>query len=197
LRKKINRTAFSKTRRRLEASPINAMSLGGRHVDALEALMILWLVLLILLALTVADQGPVGIAIRRWLVEAPARHLSRMTAGQTVGLCLVVTLGVAAIVLFEADGARMFAMAAPDMIAWALMFDVTVIFDLVVLAISLRAVAGWRGLMRQREFATRVVSTVLGRIRRRARSRGGRLGKPRPPRSPSDDAEPEPGFAFA
>ena len=109
----------------------------------------------------------------------------------------ILTLGVAAIVLFEADGARMFAMAAPDMIAWALMFDVTVIFDLVVLAISLPAVAGWRGLMQQREFATRVVSTVLRRIRRRARSRGGRLGKPSPPRSPSDDSEPEPGFAFA
>ncbi|GEM_PF-445420 len=173
------------------------MSQGGRHVDALEALVILWLFLLIVLALTVADQGPVGIALMRWLVEAPARHLSRLTAGQAAGLCLVVVLGVVAIVLFEADGARMFALAAPDMIAWALMFDVTVIFDLVVLAISLRAVAGWRGLMQQREFATRVVSTVLRRIRRRARSRGGRLGKPGPPRSPSDDAEPEPGFAFA
>lgn len=173
------------------------MSLGGRHVGALKALVILWLVLLIVLALTVADQGPVGITLRRWLVETPARRLSRLTAGQTAGLCLIVVLGVAAIVLFEADGARMFAMAAPDMIAWALMFDVTVIFDLFVLAISLRAVAGWRGLMQQREFATRFVSTVLRPIRRRAQSRGGRFGKPRPPRSPSDDAEPEPGFAFA
>lgn len=173
------------------------MSQGGRHVDALEALVILWLFLLIVLALTVADQGPVGIALRQWLVEAPARRLSRLTAGQAAGLCLVVVLGVVAIVLFEADGARMFALAAPDMIAWALMFDVTVIFDLVVIAISLRAVAGWRGLMRQRELVLSVVSTVLGRIRRRARSRGGRFGKPRPPRSPSDDAEPEPGFAFA
>ncbi|MEW6538135.1 MAG: hypothetical protein AB1448_06040 [Pseudomonadota bacterium] len=197
MRKKINRTAFSKSRSRLEASPGHAMSQGGRHVDALEALVILWLFLLIVLGLTVADQGPVGIALRQWLVEAPARRLSRLTAGQAAGLCLVVVLGVVAIVLFEADGARMFALAAPDMIAWALMFDVTVIFDLVVIAISLRAVAGWRGLMRQRELVLSVVSTVLGRIRRRARSRGGRFGKPRPPRSPSDDAEPEPGFAFA
>ena len=173
------------------------MSQSEHHVDALEVLVLLWLFLLIVLVLTIADQGPVGIALRRWLVEAPARHLSRLTAGQTVGLCLVLTLGVAAIVLFEADGARMFALAAPDMIAWALMFDVTVIFDLVVLAISLRAVAGWRGLMRQRELATRVVSTVFGRIRRGAQSRGGRTRKPRPPRSPSDDAELEPEFVFA
>ncbi|WP_421731966.1 hypothetical protein [Brevundimonas sp.] len=115
MRKKINRTAFSKSQKRLEASPGHAMSQGGRHVDALEALVFLWLFLLIVLALTVADEGPVGIALRRWLVEAPARHLSRMTAGQTAGPCLVVTLGVAAIVLFEADGARMFALAAPDM----------------------------------------------------------------------------------
>ena len=159
--------------------------------------MILWLFLLIVPALTVADQGPVGIALRRWPVEAPVRHLSRLTAGHAAGLCLVVVLSVVAIVVFEADGARMFALAEPDMIAWALMFDVTVIFDLVVIAISLRAVAGWRGLMRQRELATRVVSTVFGRIRRGAQSRGGRTRKPRPPRSPSDDAEPKPGFVFA
>ena len=47
------------------------MSQSERHVDALEVVVLLWLFLLIVLVLTIADQGPVGIALRRWLVEAP------------------------------------------------------------------------------------------------------------------------------
>lgn len=114
-----------------------------------------------------------------------------------LGLGLVVLLGVAAILLFEVEGVRLFSMAAPDMIAWVLMFDVTVIFDLVILAISLRAVAGWRGLVRQRDTALSRAGALIGRIRRGALSRGGRTRKPGAPRSPSSDGEPDPGFAFA
>lgn len=159
--------------------------------------MLLSLMLLIVLGLTVADKGPVGIALRRWLVETPARLLAPLSRGRVLGLGLVVMLGGATILLFEAEGVRLFSMAAPDMIAWVLMFDVTVMFDLVVLTLSLRAVAGWRGLIRQRDMALGLVSVLIGRIRRGARSRRGRTGKPRPPRSPSSDGEPHPGFAFA
>lgn len=159
--------------------------------------MLLSLMLLIVLGLTVADEGLVGIALRRWLVEAPARLLARLSRGRMLGLGLVVLLGVAAILLFEAEGVRLFSMAAPDMIAWVLMFDVTVIFDLVILAIGLRAVAGWRGLVRQRDMALSRAGALIGRIRRGARSRGGRTRKPGAPRSPSSDGEPDPGFAFA
>lgn len=159
--------------------------------------MLLSLMLLIVLGLTVTDEGLVGIALRRWLVEAPARLLARLSRGRMLGLGLVVLLGVAAILLFEAEGVRLFSMAAPDMIAWVLMFDVTVIFDLVILAIGLRAVAGWRGLVRQRDMALSRAGALIGRIRRGARSRGGRTRKPGAPRSPSSDGEPDPGFAFA
>lgn len=140
--------------------------------------MLLSLMLLIVLGLTVADEGPVGIALRLWLVEAPTRLLAGLTRGRMLGLGLVVLLGVAAILLFEAEGVRLFSMAAPDMIAWVLMFDVTVIFDLVILAIGLRAVAGWRGLVRQRDMALSRAGALIGRIRRGARSRGGRTRKP-------------------
>ncbi len=159
--------------------------------------MLLSLVLLILLGLTAADEGPVGIALRRWLVEATAQLLARLSRGRVLGLGLVVLLGVAAILVFEAEGVRLFSMAAPDMIAWVLMFDVTVIFDLVVLTIGLRAVAGWRGLVRQRDLALGLIRTLTTRIGRGARPRSGRTRKPRPPRSPSSDGEPNPGFAFA
>jgi len=157
---------------------------------------LLTLVLLIVLGLTTADEGPVGIALRRWLVETPARHLAGLSRGRTFGFGLVALLGVAAVLLFETEGVRLFSMAAPDMIAWVLMFDVTVIFDLVVLAISLRAVAGWRGLVRLRDRGVHLAHTLIGRIERGARARVRRVSKPKPPR-PSDDGEPDPGFTFA
>jgi hypothetical protein len=163
----------------------------------LEIQVLLSLMLLIVLGLTAADEGPVGIVLRRWLVEAPARSLARLSHGRVLGLGLVVLLGFAAILLFDAEGVRLFSMAAPDMIAWVLMFDVTAVFDLVVLAISLSAGAGWRGLVRGRDMALGLVRTLTRRIRRSARSRRGRSRKPRPPRSPSSDGEPDPSFAFA
>ncbi|WP_313552741.1 hypothetical protein [Brevundimonas sp.] len=147
--------------------------------------MLLSLMLLIVLGLTAADEGPVGTALQRWLVEAPVRLLARLSRGRVLGLGLVVLLGVAAILLFEAEGVRLFSMAAPDMIAWILMFDVTAIFDLVVLAIGLRAVAAWRGLVRQRDMALSRARALIGRIRRGARPRSGRIRKPRPPQFPS------------
>lgn len=153
--------------------------------------------LLVVFGLTAADEGLVGIALRRWLVEAPARLLARLSRGRMLGLGLIVLLGVAAILLFEAEGVRLFSMAAPDIVAWVLMFDVTAVFDLVVLAISLRAVAGWRGLVRQRDMALSRTRALIGRIRRGVRSRSGRTRKPRPPRPPSSDGEPDPGFTFA
>ena len=98
------------------------------------------LCLLIVLGLTRFDQGPVGTVLRLWLVERPASLLSRLTRGQILGVILVIALGAAVVALFEAEGVRLFAMAAPDQIAWVLMFDVTVLFDLAILALSLRAV---------------------------------------------------------
>ena len=159
--------------------------------------MLLSLMLLIVLGLTAADEGPVGTALRRWLVEAPVRLLARLSRGRVLGLGLVVLLGVAAILLFEAEGVRLFSMAAPEMIAWVLMFDVTAVFDLVVLAIGLRAVAGWRGLVRQRDMALSQARALIDQIRRGARPRSGGIRTPRPPRFPSSDGEPDPGFAFA
>ena len=156
----------------------------------------LLLSVLIILGLTLADEGVVGTALRKWLVETPARFLAGLSRGRTLGLGLVALVGVAAVMLFETEGVRLFSMAAPDMVAWVLMFDVTVIFDIVVLAVSLRAVAGWRGLIRRRDMIQGLARRLVGRIKG-MRSRGGRVSKPRPPRSPSDDPEPDPAYAFA
>ena len=163
---------------------------------SLEALLLVLLTLLVVLGLTFADHGSVGTALRRWLVETPARLLARLSRSQALGLGLVVLLGVVTITLFETEGVRLFSMAAPDMVAWVLMFDVTVVFDMVMLAIASRAIAGWRGLVRQRDIAGGILSALIGRINRGARSRSPRIKKSKPPRS-SGDGEPDPAFAFA
>ena len=156
----------------------------------------LLLSVLIILGLTLADEGVVGTALRRWLIETPARFLAGLSRGRALGLGLIALVGLAAVMLFETEGVRLFSMAAPDMVAWVLMFDVTVIFDLVVLAVSLRAVAGWRGLIRRRELMQGLARRLVGRIRG-MRSRARRVSRPRPPRSPSDDPEPNSPYAFA
>ncbi|MDO9609695.1 MAG: hypothetical protein Q7J26_14325 [Brevundimonas sp.] len=160
--------------------------------------MLLSLTLMIVLGLTAFDQGPVGAALRHGLVQAPARmlsRLSRLSRGQRVGIAVVVLLGLATVLLFEAEGLRLFSMAAPDLIAWVLMFDVTVVFDLVVLTIGLGAVSGWRGMVRQIEGLRGLARRLGGRIARTARARGRRVRRPRPPRPGSDDVEP--GAVFA
>ena len=156
--------------------------------------MLLSLTLMIVFGLTAFDRGPVGAALRHGLVRAPARMLSRLSRGQRVGIAVVVLLGLAT-VLFEAEGLRFFSMAAPDLIAWVLMFDMTVVFDLVVLTIGLGAVSGWRGMVRQIEGLRGLARRLGGRIARTARARGRRVRRPRPPRPGSDDVEP--GAVFA
>ena len=155
----------------------------------------LFMVLTMVFGLTMFDQGDVGAALRRTLVQPPARLLAKLSRGQIIGLMLVLILMTAATVVFEADGLKLMSMAAPDLIAWVLMFDVTVLFDLAVLAISLRAIAGWRGLA---QAAAVLREKAMPLIRRIAAWRGRqtrRPRRPRPPRSKADDAEPSLVFA--
>ena len=137
----------------------------------------LLLSVLIILGLTLADEGVVGTVLRKWLVETPARFLAGLSRGRALGLGLIALVGLAAVMLFETEGVRLFSMAAPDMAAWVLMFDVTVIFDIVVLAVSLRAVAGWRGLIRRRDMMQGLARKLIGRVRG-VRSRARRVSKP-------------------
>lgn len=157
--------------------------------------MLLTAILLILFGLTAFDQSGAGRILRRLLVQAPARMLSRLSRGQVLGLAIVVILGWAAVALFEAEGLRLFSMAAPEMTAWFLMFDVTVVFDMMVLAIGLRAVAGWRGLGRQMAATLRLGARLIGPVAGVARSRARRVRRPRPPRPGSNDWEPDAVFA--
>lgn len=164
---------------------------GGPKMRILPVLLIS--VLLIGFGLTACDQGPVGRFLRRRLVETPARLLSNLSRGQLLGLTLVLLLGGAAAFLFEAEGLRLFSMAAPELTTWVMVFDVTVVFDMAVLTLTLQAVARGRDLNR---ILRRVFQTVAARtsaVGRRRRTR--RRRKPRAPRPDADDAGP--GLVFA
>lgn len=151
--------------------------------------------LLIVFGLTLFDRGPIGAALRLWLVQTPAPHLSRTSRGQVLGLLLGIGIGVLAVALFEAEGVRIYAMAAPELTGWALMFDMTVVFDMMVLAISLRAAASWRGLVRQIRAAVGTVARMATTAVKGVRSRSRRIRPLRPPSDESSEIEPDAVFA--
>ena len=155
--------------------------------------MLLISVLLIGFGLTACDQGPVGRFLRRRLVETPARLLSNLSRGQLLGLTLVLLLGGAAAFLFEAEGLRLFSMAAPELTTWVMVFDVTVVFDMAVLTLTLQAVARGRDLNRILRRVIQTVAAYTSAVGRRRRTR--RRRKPRAPRPDADDAGP--GLVFA
>ena len=143
--------------------------------------------------LTACDQGPVGRFLRRRLVETPARLLSNLSRGQLLGLTLVLLLGGAAAFLFEAEGLRLFSMAAPELTTWVMVFDVTVVFDMAVLTLTLQAVARGRDLNRILRRVIQTVAAYTTAVGRRRQTR--RRRKPRAPRPDADDAGP--GLVFA
>ncbi|WP_292070232.1 hypothetical protein [Brevundimonas sp. UBA7534] len=153
-------------------------------------------ILLIVVGLTVFDKGPAGRELRRWLIDASARHLGRVSRRQVWGIAFVGLMGLAALTVFEAEGLRLFSMAAPELTAWAMMFDVTVVFDLMVLAISLRAASTWRAVARQTKAMTRPAVGVARRVGTAMTARARRPRRPRPPRPGCDDAAPAGMFAW-
>ena len=153
-------------------------------------------ILLIVVGLTVFDQGPAGRELRRWLIDAPARHLGRVSRRQVWGIAFVGLMGLAALTVFEAEGLRLFSMAAPELTAWAMMFDITVMFDLMVLVVGLRAASAWRAAAQQAKVMTRPALRVARRIGTALTARARRPRRPRPPRPGCDDAAPAGMFAW-
>ena len=157
---------------------------GGPKMRILPVLLIS--VLLIGFGLTACNQGPLGRFLRRRLVETPARLLLNLSRGQLLGLTLVLLLGGAAAFLFEAEGLRLFSMAAPELTTWVMVFDVTVVFDMAVLTLTLQAVARGRDLNRILRRVIQTVAAYTSAVGRRRRTR--RRRKPRAPRPDADDA---------
>lgn len=146
--------------------------------------MILFLATMTILAIAALDRGPVGRTLHRWLVEAPARRLNRLSPGHGVLAMALVLVGVFAFVLFETEGLRLFAYMAPDLLLWVGAFDVVVFVDAAILAVTVAT--------------TTRLKPLIERLRlmvRRARTRATRTRRARKPRRPADD-DPYPAFGY-
>jgi hypothetical protein len=106
---------------------------------------------------------PIGRGLRRALVEAPAKALSRLTPGQ-IALALIMTAaGVLVALMFEAEGLRLLGMALPEGLAWIAAFDIATFLDLFAAAAMVAAAARLRGL---RDTARLILARTRGRLTR-------------------------------
>ncbi len=126
----------------------------------LGALLGLWL------AMRVADGTPVGRTLRHWLVDRPARRLSRISRGQVLLVLAIVGVSLVLIWLLENDGRMLVAMGLPDVVSLAVAIDAASLLDLTLVAvvaasaIRVRTVASWiRSSARPRRSRNRAART--------------------------------------
>lgn len=143
----------------------------------LIALLTLWM------ALLVARGTPVGDAMHRLLVDAPARRLSQIGRGQILFAIVTLSIIVTLVWLLENDGRMLVTMGLPEFLGFATAIDLSALLDLAAVAviaattIRFRAVGAW---LRQ-QIAPR-----------RPRARRPRVQRQRPP---ANDDERRPALA--
>lgn len=125
--------------------------------------------------------------LRRWLVEAPARALSRATLWRIAFYAGLIAAGILMLALFEAEGALLYGFMAPEVLVWATLFDVGLIIDALLITAAILTTNGLRAIRVQASTVTaRVIAVVRRAARREVRSRP----SARPPRKPADDDRP-------
>lgn len=133
--------------------------------------MLLFLGLMTAVIVTIRAFPDTGIArdLHRWLVEAPARRLNRLKPGKVAFYTLLAVAGLVLVLLFEADGVRLFGFMLPDTLAWFAMFDVGVFVDALLIAGAIAATNGLRAIRSQAIALPRLVRTIARRGAARAR----------------------------
>ena len=101
------------------------------------------------MAMIVARGTPLGDALHRMLIEAPARRLSRISRGQFLFLLLTLSIIVSLVWLLENDGRMLVTMGLPEFLGFATAIDLTALLDLAAVAViaatttRFRAVTSW------------------------------------------------------
>ncbi|WP_421736241.1 hypothetical protein [Caulobacter sp.] len=154
------------------------------------------LVLILCAALAVMmifPDTPTGKTLRRLLVEAPARTLSRLTPGHLLIALALIGMSVLVAALFETEGLRLLGMALPEGLAWLAAFDVATFLDIFAAAAMIAATARLRALQDLARSARTWARSLASRIPRTPRraGRGRRRRSPRPgsPPAKGDDGE--------
>lgn len=131
--------------------------------------------------------------LRRWLVEAPVRRMNRISRSRVVAWLIITAAIAVAFLLFQAEGLRLAAMAAPELMTWLTLFDIATLAEGMAAVAVLAATRRWTAL----KVAIRgAVSSLTALFRRLA----GRTRENRPPaarrRRPCRRDDPDP-FGWA
>ena len=127
----------------------------------------------IVMVMLAFPQSGIGRGLNRLLVEMPARALNRVQRGKAVAYLLLALVGFGLVLLFEAEGMRLFGFLLPDTLMWFAMFDVGVFVDALLITGAILATNGVRAARAQVSAAPRQVQTLLRRwtVRDRRASR--------------------------
>jgi hypothetical protein len=91
--------------------------------------------ILVWLAMLWAGDTATGRAMRRVLVDAPARWCSRWTRGQLISWALIFVGFGAAILVMEQEGMALVAMASPELLMLLASVEFTGLVDLIAAAV--------------------------------------------------------------
>ena len=146
------------------------------------------LLLTALLVIRTAPESLLGRALRRPLVDWPAKKLARLTRGQVIVLAGFMLLIWAAVALLGQEAVRVMSMAMPDTLAWLATFDLSILVDGLVAA----------GLIATQARLGRLGGRLRGRLAkgRRPRRRARRPHR-RPAPKPGNDDDPAGDWALA
>jgi hypothetical protein len=126
-------------------------------------------------AMSAAPDTTLGRALRRGLVEAPARALGRITWRRTLVLALLLAATGALIAKFGAEGLLVFGQAGGELVAWTAAFDFGTALDLLV--VGLLALVPLTALRRNLSSAARFLTQLVRPRARRSRPAGGSTRK--------------------
>ena len=159
--------------------------------------MLLIVLLGVLVTLIVFPETPAARMLHRFLIEPPARRMSRVRFGHMLFGVALTVIGAILFLMFEGEGLRVFGMMAPEVATWFAMFDVALFIDVFAVALALGATNRLRAVRDQIIAGIRLVpghirSTLSGR-RQRARRDTSTTARPKR----SDDPDPfGAGYAF-
>ncbi|GAA0389237.1 hypothetical protein GCM10009093_14850 [Brevundimonas terrae] len=131
----------------------------------------MFLVTGLMLAVLMLAATPQGRAAGQAWVRDIAQRLNAITSGQVLFYAALALAGLGLVVLFEAEGLRVFAMVAPEAVMWFAAFDMAIMLDAMVLLAGLGAMQKLRTAMNGlRQWQAWIVAVVRrGAIQRRKR----------------------------
>ncbi|URW75687.1 hypothetical protein M9980_00155 [Sphingomonas donggukensis] len=99
------------------------------HPDLGEGTMVTAAAMMLWAILCLAPQTPIGRALHRWTVAAPAARLNRITRGQVLLAMLLVSGASLVGWLIGHEAVRLIAMGLPDLAGIVATFEVTAYLD--------------------------------------------------------------------